>query len=288
MKMTLTLLLSLFFVQICVPVFMISDREHTLKSGEQIKLKTAPVDPYDAFRGRYVMLEFQAEAVKKSLFKETPKKGQSVYAGLSQDQNGFATVTSVSRSRPEGLFIRARTGHVSGSDDSTINLIFPADRFYMDEFKAPEAEQAYWGNNSRQRSEAYALLRVRNGKVVLEDLYIKDKPVLQFIKEHHERKVPAINYDELRDKLIQAATYDDFEAVRSLLEEGADLHSPNKEGWTAPLCAVYYGSRKALNVMMEHDHFPRNVWIDLALVAEMIGDVEIAEILRKGQVKSDQ
>jgi uncharacterized membrane-anchored protein len=47
--------------QLAVPASLIWKREQTLRHGSVWKFRTAPVDPVDAFRGRYVALEFEAE-----------------------------------------------------------------------------------------------------------------------------------------------------------------------------------------------------------------------------------
>ena len=49
------------FAQLAVPASLIWKRERTLRQGHVWKFRTAPVDPVDAFRGRYVALEFEAE-----------------------------------------------------------------------------------------------------------------------------------------------------------------------------------------------------------------------------------
>ena len=48
-------------IQAAVPGSMVWKREHTLREGSVWKFRTAPVDPVDAFRGRYVALQFEAE-----------------------------------------------------------------------------------------------------------------------------------------------------------------------------------------------------------------------------------
>ena len=53
-KLIIGLFLGVSFIQIITPLSMIIKRESVLKNGGQFKFKTAPVDPYDAFRGRYV------------------------------------------------------------------------------------------------------------------------------------------------------------------------------------------------------------------------------------------
>jgi len=49
------------FAQLAVPGSLIWKREHTLRQGNVWKFRTAPVDPVDVFRGRYVALHFEVE-----------------------------------------------------------------------------------------------------------------------------------------------------------------------------------------------------------------------------------
>ena len=47
--------------QIAVPASMIWKRQRTFREGRVWKFRTAPVDPIDALRGRYLALRFAAE-----------------------------------------------------------------------------------------------------------------------------------------------------------------------------------------------------------------------------------
>ena len=60
-KILLVLFILVAIVQISFSASMIINREITLKSGKQFKFRTAPVDPYDAFRGRYVALTLEED-----------------------------------------------------------------------------------------------------------------------------------------------------------------------------------------------------------------------------------
>ena len=65
-----TILLAAFTVlvlaQWAVPSSMILRREASLRQGKEFKLRVRPLDPYDAFRGRFVRLDFDAVAVAPS------------------------------------------------------------------------------------------------------------------------------------------------------------------------------------------------------------------------------
>src|SRR5205823_4166257 len=47
--------------QLAVPATMVWQRDQTLKQGRIWKFRTAPVDPVDVIRGRYIALRFTAE-----------------------------------------------------------------------------------------------------------------------------------------------------------------------------------------------------------------------------------
>ncbi len=184
----LILLLLVVVAQLSVPVFMIRAREATLNRGNAYRFQTAPVDPVDVFRGRYVALNYtQAMAsVRKGV---SIRRGQWVYARVELDDDGFAQLKDVSGSRPdEGDYLRVRARRsVSGGDSSTaaqrqIRLSLPFTRFYMDEKKAPAAEQAVWQARSlsaEERQESYAVVRIHRGRSVLEDVVVGGVPIVE-------------------------------------------------------------------------------------------------------------
>ena len=133
---------ALALIQIAVPLQMIAQREATLRRGDQYKFQTAPVDPADAFRGRYVALRLEQENVpvpKGSDF----KRGERVFAALEVRSNGFARIGGVSRARPtDEAFIRTRVQYMSNwASNVTVRLDLPFDRYYMNDKLAPEAER---------------------------------------------------------------------------------------------------------------------------------------------------
>ena len=62
-----------------------------LKNGEEVKIKVAPIDPYDAFRGRYVSLWYDNDL--------SYEQRQGKYGILEIDEEGFATVKKVEKKR---------------------------------------------------------------------------------------------------------------------------------------------------------------------------------------------
>lgn len=178
-KSRLLLILVIFsLIQLLVPVLMIAKREHTLRHGAVVKFRTAPVDPYDAFRGRYVALNFESRSVALEERGDF-QTGQKVHAAISTDSEGFGYFSAITRERPaEGLYLSTRINHIS---DTNVFLRLPFDRFYMDESEAPAAEHAYWRHANRTNHNAYVQVRIKDGFGVIEDLYVANTPIREYI-----------------------------------------------------------------------------------------------------------
>lgn len=167
--------------QLAVPAWMIAERESILRTGEPVQLRTGPVDPYDAFRGRYVALRMEENSVPVESGVEwlphTP-----VHVRLRVDEQGFARFVSASTERPrEGLYLTARVSHAS---NGIAHLRLPIDRFYMEESAAPRAEAAYREHSRAGQQDAYVVVRLRRGKAIIEDLFVGGQPIADHLKAH--------------------------------------------------------------------------------------------------------
>ncbi len=178
----LWIFLAVAALQVWVPLSMIARREATLRKGAAYKFRTRPVDPYDAFRGRYVALGFESNegtATNAQKF----SRGQTVYVGVTVGTNGFAELSTVSPTRPrEGDYLRTKV-HYPRVKDGRVRVRLPFDRFYMNEDDAPQAEIQYARAGRSEKRSAYALVRLRSGMAVIEDLYIDDLPILEFLSK---------------------------------------------------------------------------------------------------------
>jgi uncharacterized membrane-anchored protein len=169
-------------VQLAVPLSMISRREAVLRAGSEHRFQTRPVDPYDAFRGRYVALGFEHHSVAVTNA-DGMERGRRVYVSLETDAAGFSRPAGIAFSRPmSGDYLKTRVEYVSGTSGEGIgtNVIvqMPFDRFYMNEEDAPATEAAFNTASRRDGAKpAYARVRILNGMAVLEDLVVEDTPV---------------------------------------------------------------------------------------------------------------
>jgi uncharacterized membrane-anchored protein len=176
----------LSLVQVGAPLSMIARREGTLRTGTAYKFRTRPVDPYDAFRGRYVRLSFESTEARTTNAAQFTR-GQKVYVGVHEGTNGFAALGEATSTPPlEGAYIKTRVTHRRSSQKKHINVLLPFDRFYMNEDDAPEAEIQFRRAGRREERTAYALVRVKSGMAVIEDLYIEDKPILEFLRQNQK------------------------------------------------------------------------------------------------------
>lgn len=181
-----TLPLAIFIVvaliQLAVPASVVWKRGNTLRYGRVWKFKTEPVDPIDAIRGRYVALRVAAE---KGLPEEGSSKahfqtGDVIYVILKEDADGFAQVDQVSTTSLKGdNVVKAKGGYWN---DGWRRVEFPFDRLWLGEKIAPGAESAYRENSRRDKQNAYVTVRVRDGDAALEQLFIGNQPLREYLR----------------------------------------------------------------------------------------------------------
>ncbi|MGZ4966240.1 MAG: GDYXXLXY domain-containing protein [Chthoniobacterales bacterium] len=179
-----TLRIAIFIVvalvQIAAPASMIWKRARTFREGRVWKFRTAPVDPIDALRGRYLSLRFSAE--------EFPWSGpmpsvEIAYVMLKEDGDGFAVVDQVSGEKKSGDDV-VPVDRFSFYDDKG-HVTFPFDKFWVSEADASAAETAYFANSRRDNLNAYVTVRVHDGDAAIEDLFINGQPLREYLHGAH-------------------------------------------------------------------------------------------------------
>jgi uncharacterized membrane-anchored protein len=183
----LTAFVLVALVQLYVPAKMIWDREDVLRTGTEYKFRTAPIDPTDPFRGKYITLSYDENSIEIS-DAENWVSGESIYVALGTDKEGFARIESVSRARPtDGAdFIEAQVWYVSESDPRRLMIDYPFDRYYMEESKAQEAEDTHRRAQRDTTRITYALVSVKNGDAVVKDVLIDGISISEIVKANRE------------------------------------------------------------------------------------------------------
>ena len=200
MKNIKLILFGIFAViGIAAPLSIIWKHETVLRHGTTYKFRTKPVDPYDAFRGKYVVLGFEDD--KLDDVKETfIHYNKAVYLRLIVDNDGFAKPTEISWKPLEGANI-IRIDQILPewlfSDDYSnkkkiLRITYPFNRYYLPEDIAPLAEQLYRRANTRaggddRKLDTYVTVKVYKGVGVLEELYLNGVPVREAVKAELEK-----------------------------------------------------------------------------------------------------
>ena len=179
------LILAVAAAQLAVPAAMLHGRERTLREGEVFHFRSEPVDPYDAFRGRYVWLSVGAMTAPLSDAPVTRARNRTVYVALGRDAEGYAVATQACLTRPEtGAYVRTRAYIRPGME--SVNVRLPIERYYLPEDEAPAAEQAYRDHSRRGTNDAVVVARVRNGDLVIEDLLVERQPIREWLRRNNE------------------------------------------------------------------------------------------------------
>ena len=166
--------------QISIPSYLILSRESILRDGESIMFRTKPVDPYDAFRGRYLWLGFEEDSVSASAADHW-EHGQMAYVILQKDNAGFAKAVSLTRKRPnQGIYLKVLVR--SGIYQGKVGIEYSFGQYFLSEKKAPKAESLYRRHTSSEKREAYVIVRVKDGLAALENLFIAGKPISDFFR----------------------------------------------------------------------------------------------------------
>ena len=168
--------------QLGVPAWMILQREWTLRDGVGVKFKVEPLDPKDAVLGRHVRFKIPASEVTLDEPADRPSRVRT-YAVMELDQEGFGHFKAVRDEPPEtgvylGVWVRR--------DGKTGTIEVPFDRFYLPEDVAPGDGKAAWGTGGSANEDAHVLLRVHKGFGVVENLYVRDIPILDYLEAQRE------------------------------------------------------------------------------------------------------
>lgn len=181
------LLFSLFvmvaLMQLYIPSKMIFDRERVLETGMEYRFKTAPIDPTDPFRGKYINLSYEETMVEVESEMDWTV-GEKVYISLTTDNSGFAKIQSVSKEEPTSnpSFLKAKVGFVTRDGSNKVTVEYPFDRYYMEESKAKEAELTYRQSQQDTSKITYALVSVVDGGSVLKDVMIDGVSIVEIVK----------------------------------------------------------------------------------------------------------
>lgn len=187
--------LLLFAAQWAVPFMQVVEEETVRREGMAFRLALAPVDPYDVMRGRYLALNF---AMDTSALQAPAgsKEGDTVYAVLEEGADGLAVISRLSAVPVEGAFALPLTFGIVfvGDESASAPLVrIPLTRFYLPEEDAIDIDAALWQDGMAQAGsegiQAVLEVRVLDGRIVAERLWLDGKPYEEWLRAYRARQV---------------------------------------------------------------------------------------------------
>ena len=172
------LFIIVFLAQLSIPLSMIIQKEMVLTKGELVKFQVEPVDPHDAFRGKYLNIG----VVEDLVYTETDllKENQTVYGIVYKDSMGFSYFHDITINEPDdGIYIKCSIDYVSSE---YVTLTLPFDRYYINEEYNQLGEDLYNRYSRGDKKDAYITVRIKKGKAVLENMYLADIEINKFIE----------------------------------------------------------------------------------------------------------
>ncbi len=167
-----------FILIISVPAIVIlafiGVKLYTLRSGQEILLKTAPVDPRDLFRGDYVRLSYEVSRIDLNAIPPDNNfsTGDTIYVALSKKEK-FWTIDSVTHSKPRLNNDQVcMKGRVTRSHNNQVAVEWGIESYFVPEGKGLPIERM-------RRSENISAIASVDSTCssVLRELLINDEPV---------------------------------------------------------------------------------------------------------------
>jgi uncharacterized membrane-anchored protein len=155
----------------------IGSKEFTLQTGQEVLLKTEPVDPRDLFRGDYVTLGFEISRVELG-DKHDFEPGDTIYLAL-QNTEGYGTYDSASHSLQETELPQIK-GEVESVLKDSVRIHYGIESYFVPE-NVGKAIEILQGEDVVD-----VLISIdKFGNSIIKDLLIEGEPV---------------DFDKLRDE----------------------------------------------------------------------------------------
>lgn len=127
--------------------------DYQLKNGQEIVLKTVPVDPRDVLRGDYVVLRYEISSAERD-DEDEPwlfQQNQVVFVSLEEDRGDWAIAEVGHEPPPVGLFLR---GRIRSATPGRLEITYGIESFFVPEGEGRKYEEA------RNRDRLWAVVSV--------------------------------------------------------------------------------------------------------------------------------
>ena len=202
------LILACIAAQVLVLGIMAGEREFILSTGERIRLRTAPIDPRDPFRGDFVRLHYEISAiastqVRANVRDHAKEKGYLVYAVLEKGEGDLHDLDYLTDEKPgDGIFLRGRV-----SDDwrivrrgSTVAVKYGIEKLFVEQGRGKDIERRWGTRDSLQVPMEVEVAVSSGGTAVIRDFaWSRLGMSLKMLRFH--RRDANTNLDEVSEPL---------------------------------------------------------------------------------------
>lgn len=172
----------LALLQTAIIGYTIESHASILKSGTEVVLKTAPIDPRDLLRGDYVILNYEISSVPAStIVGGLPKEAgeQVLSVRLHKEPDGFWRIAESSfgslEAKPDTVVLKSQPfQYYAGDSEQTFRVEYGIERYYVPEGEGAKLETA--------RSDGQLSIAARisgDGQAQIRTLLLDGQPVYE-------------------------------------------------------------------------------------------------------------
>lgn len=169
------------------PIYKIISYEFPLTQPTIYKFEIEALDPYDSFRGRYIVLSPRPSIIIAENGEDF-SGGRYVYAIVTRDKEGFAKIASLSMRQPDVPSLKIRSPYLEREypglkkGESVYRVELPFTKYFMNEKNAPKAEELTAKMLRRGVKSAAVVKIYRDGNYSVTDIEIGGRSIREYLK----------------------------------------------------------------------------------------------------------
>lgn len=160
---------------LAVPLYVMISSENILENGHRHKLRLEGRDPFDPFRGKFLRLNID------NFIECDCDEGDEVYVTLAKDSLGFSYFEKGHQEKPDhdDYFMAEVIGDWSDRIRIKTDNIT---KYFINEDKALKAEDVVRDYTRERPDDIYLAVRVLDGDIRLEEIFIEEIPLPEFLE----------------------------------------------------------------------------------------------------------
>jgi len=162
-----------------IPFYIIMSSEDVLENGHQHKFRLQGYDPFDPFRGKYLRINYDRSMPCAADVKE----GDEAFVTFEKDEMDFSSFAYASHEKPtHDDYIIAEVIYVRDGE-ATIK-VDNMSKYFINEDKAKQGENVLLEFRRNRPDDIYVAIRVLDGEARLEDIFVEETPLLEYLESH--------------------------------------------------------------------------------------------------------